>query len=353
MSEVDLDELAQRVESADQTLAQQARDRQARLLRPAGAFGRLEEVAAWAATVQGSCPPRPFARPRVVVLAADHGVARRGVSANPPETTARLVRSIVAGGGLVNVLAARAGASVRVVDLAVDADLEDLPVIGHKVRRGSDDLAVGPALSRDEADRALRAGMAIVDEEVDAGADLLVAADLGVGATTPAATLTALLTGSDVAPMVGRGSGIDDRTWMIKCAAVRDSARRGRELLPDPIGLLAEAGGVDLAATTGFLVQAALRRTPVLLDGVVSTAAALLAHRISFRSRGWWLAGHRSPDPAHERALERLQLEPVLDFGIRLGTGTGALLALPVVQAAIAVLADLEPVDLSAATGPA
>ncbi len=344
MNELDLDALAARVESPDAELAKATRSRLAAQGRPPGALGRLEEVAAWAAAVQDAYPPQPFRRPRVVVLAADHGVARRGVSARRPEATAEEVRALVAGGGAVTALAARAGATVRVVDVAVDADLDDLPVTGHKVRRGSDDLAAGPALTREEADQAFRAGQAVVDEEVDAGADLLIPADLGVGGSTPAAVLATLLTGSEVAPMVGRGSGIDDRAWMVKCAAVRDAARRGRDLLADPIGLLAETAGADLAATTGFLVQAALRRTPVLLDGLASGAAALLAHRISFRSKGWWLAGHLTPDPAHQRALERLQLEPVLDLGVRLGTGAGALLALPVVQAAIGVLGELAPV---------
>jgi nicotinate-nucleotide--dimethylbenzimidazole phosphoribosyltransferase len=164
---------------------------------------------------------------------------------------------------------------------------------------------------------------------------------MGIGNTTPAATLIAILTATDVASVVGRGTGIDDRAWMRKTAAVRDSARRGRPLVADLIGLLGECGGADVAAMTGFIVQAAVRRTPVLLDGVVSAAAALVAQRVSMRTTRWYLASHRSTEPAQKFALDRLLLEPVLDLGLRLGEGTGALVTLPILRAAQATLADM------------
>ena len=233
------------------------------------------------------------------------------------------------------------------LDIAVDADLSDLPadVVAHKVRRGSGDISREPALSREEAERAFRVGAEVADEEVDSGADLLIPGDMGIGNTTPAATLVAVLTDTEVATVVGRGTGIDDRAWMVKCAAVRDAARRGRGKRADMIDLLAEVGGADIAAMSGFLLQAAVRRTPVLLDGVVSGAAALVAHRIAYRSRDWWLAGHRSTEPSHTIALDWLQLEPVIDYGLRLGEGTGALLALPVLRAAGATLALMATFD--------
>jgi nicotinate-nucleotide--dimethylbenzimidazole phosphoribosyltransferase len=193
----------------------------------------------------------------------------------------------------------------------------------------------------DQARASFEAGMTIADDEVDRGADLLIPGDMGIGNTTPAAVLVALLTSADVADIVGRGTGIDDDAWMIKCAAVRDAADRGRDLLADPIALLAEVAGPDFAAMTGFLVQAAARRTPVLLDGVISGSCALLAHRIAHTAKAWWMAGHRSTEPAHARALERLGLEPIVDLGLRLGEGTGALVALPVLQAAAITLSEM------------
>jgi nicotinate-nucleotide--dimethylbenzimidazole phosphoribosyltransferase len=344
---LDLDAMSESVPRTDDAARDAATARQGRLTKPAGALGRLEELSIWLAGVQGRCPPRPIERARVVIFAGDHGVARTGVSAYPPEVTGQMVRNFVAGGAAVNILARTAGASVRVLDIAVDADLSDLPadVTSHKVHRGSQDISKGPALTRVEAEQAFLAGVAIVDEEVDSGTDLLIPGDMGIGNTTPAATLVAVLTGAEVTAAVGRGTGIDDRAWMVKCAAIRDAARRGRGRTADMLDLLAEVGGADIAAMSGFLLQAAIRRTPVLLDGVVSGSAALVAHRISYRSSDWWLAGHRSTEPAHALALERLQLEPIVDYGLRLGEGTGALLALPILRAAGATLAEMATFD--------
>ena len=347
MTTLDLDALGASVPLPDVGSAQAARERQTRLTKPAGALGRLEDLSIWLSGVQGCCPPRPIRRARVVIFAGDHGVARNGVSAYPQAVTAQMVRTFVAGGAAVNVLARTAGASVRVLDLAVDADLCDLPaeVSAHKVRRGSGDIALGPALTRAEAEQAFRAGVAVADEEVDSGADLLIPGDMGIGNTTAAAALVAVLTEAEVAAVVGRGTGIDDRVWMVKCAAVRDAARRGRTRTSDMVDLLAEVSGADVAAMTGFLVQAATRRTPVILDGVVSGAAALVADRIGHRCRHWWLAGHRSTEPAHTIALERLRLEPLIDYGMRLGEGTSGLLALPILRAAGATLAEMATFD--------
>ena len=342
-SRVVLDELAALVERPDESARMAARERQALLTKPAGSLGRLEELSIWLAGVQGRCPTRPLEQVRVVVFAGDHGVATTGVSAYPAEVTAQMVHNVLAGGAAVNSLARLAGAQVRVVDMAVDADLGDLPAaVGeHKVRRGSGRIDIEDALTRDEVERAFAAGIAIADGEIDSGADLLVAADLGIGNTTPAAALVGALTRHDASLVTGRGTGIDDATWMRKCAAVRDAMRRSRPVLGDQLQLLATAGGADFAAMTGFLLQAAARRTPVVLDGVVSGACALVAQRVAFRAADWWLAGHLSSEPAHKLALNRLSLEPLLDLGLRLGEGTGALLAVPIVKAAAATLAEM------------
>ena len=231
-AELDLDSLAARVELPDAEARTAAADRQARLTKPAGALGRLEELSLWLCSVQGECPPRPLDRVRVVVFAGDHGVARTAAtSAYPPEVTAQMVLNFLAGGAAVNVLARHNGATVRVVDMAVDVDYADLgatvpdDVVRHKVRRGSGSIDREDALTREEAARAFAAGIAIADEEIDAGADLLVPGDMGIGNTTPAAAIVGILDGGDASTVVGRGTGIDDDTWMRKTAAVRDAMR--------------------------------------------------------------------------------------------------------------------------------
>jgi nicotinate-nucleotide--dimethylbenzimidazole phosphoribosyltransferase len=326
--------------------ASAARARQDRLTKPRGALGRLEDLSVWVASCQGVCPPRQFQRPRVVVFAGDHGVTTAGVSAYPAEVTAQMVANFEAGGAAINVLAEAAGASVRVADIAVDVDEPASPSIGaHKVRRGSGNIAVEDALSADEATAAIEAGRRIADEEVDSGADLLIAGDMGIGNTTAATTLIAALTNSEPVAVVGRGTGIDDAGWARKTAAIRDALYRARGVYADPIALLRICGGADVAAIAGFCAQAAVRRTPLLLDGMVVTAAAVVADRLAPGARLWWQAGHRSPEPAHAVALQHLELEPIVDMRMRLGEGTGAAVALPIVRAAVATLASMATFD--------
>jgi nicotinate-nucleotide--dimethylbenzimidazole phosphoribosyltransferase len=335
----------------DPEVAAAARARQDRLTKPPGSLGRLEDLSVWVASCQGVCPPRHFDRPRVVVFAGDHGVTAAGVSAYPAEVTAQMVANFDAGGAAINALAEAAGASVRVVDIAVDVPEPVSPSIGaHKVRRGSGNIAVEDALSADETAAAIEAGSRIADEEVDSGADLLIAGDMGIGNTTAATTLIAALTGSEPVVVVGRGTGIDDAGWARKTAAIRDALYRVRWLTADPVGLLRVCGGADLAAMAGFCAQAAVRRTPLLLDGMVVTAAALLADRIAPGARQWWQAGHRSTEPAHALALQQLELEPLIDMRMRLGEGTGAAVALPIVRAAIAALASMATFDEAGVT---
>lgn len=301
--------------------------------------GRLDDLADWLAGVQGSSPTRPLDRVRMLVVAGDHGVAGEGVSDRPAGTTAALVRATVDGSSPVARLAGALGVGVRVVAMSVDDELADLPapVSEHAVRRGSGQVQREPALTRAEVEAALLAGFTLADEEADAGTDLLVVADVGRGAGVPAAALVGLLTRNDASSVTSRGTTIDDALWMRRCAAVRDTMRRGRPEMGDYVDLLATVGGADLAATTGVLLQSAARRTPVLLDGIVTAAAALVAQRLAYRATDWWVASHRSPEPAHDLALDRLALTPLLDLGIRQEDGTGALLAVPVLRAAAAL----------------
>jgi nicotinate-nucleotide--dimethylbenzimidazole phosphoribosyltransferase len=326
---VDLDSFGARIERPDDAMRVAARGHLARVTLPSDGLGRLGDLAVWLAGVQGSERPRVLDRARVVVFAAEHGIAAAGVSAWPPEATQWLADRVADGTAVVSAQAHRAGVPVRLVDLGVGQpsgriDRED-------------------ALSPGAVQQALAAGIAAADAETDSGADVLVLGDLGVGSTTAAAVVVGLLTASDAAAVTGRGSGIDDTTWMRKCAAVRDAMRRGRPVLGEHETLLATVGGADLAAVTGFLLECAARRTPVILDGLVSAAAALLAQRVAFRAADWWLAAHRTSDPAHVLALDRLALDPVLDLGLSVGEGVGALSVLPILQVASSLVADVLP----------
>ncbi|MDP9240208.1 MAG: nicotinate-nucleotide--dimethylbenzimidazole phosphoribosyltransferase [Actinomycetota bacterium] len=320
-------------------MAEAARDLLRAYGRPAGSFGRLEGLGVWAAAVQGRCPPQPFERVRVVLFAGDHGIAEAGVSARPAGYTAQAVAACLAGEAAVNVLARAAGATVRVVDMAVDADTAP-EISAYKVRRGSGRIDREDALTDDEVRQAFDAGTRIADEEVDGGADLLIAGDLGAGSSTAAATMVAALTGTEPVHVIGRGSGIDDDAWMRKLSAIRDALRRvgGRVGFP---ALLQIAGGADIAAMSGFVAQAAIRRTPVLVDGLVPVTAALVACEVTPAAVQWWLATQVSPEPAYAIAADRLGLDPLLDLGIRHGEGTGALLSVPLVDAAVRLLAEL------------
>ncbi|MFF6998560.1 nicotinate-nucleotide--dimethylbenzimidazole phosphoribosyltransferase [Streptomyces sp. NPDC008313] len=344
MSSLNLDDFSDLIERPDGGVRRDAEARRERQIVPPGSLGRLDELGEWLAGAQSAVPVRAIERPRLVLFAGDHGIAALGVSARPAGSAERLVRTILEGGSPASVLARRLGVPVRVVDMALDCDPASLPdeVVRHRVRRGSGRIDIEDALTPDEAEAAFRAGMAVADEEADSGTDLVVLGDLSVGGTTAAAVLVAALCGTDASVVTGRGGqAIDDLAWMRKCAAVRDALRRARPVLGDQLQLLATVGGADLAATTGFLLQSAVRKMPVVLDGVVSAACALVGQRVAFRAPDWWLAGQAGGEPAQAKALDRMALEPLLDHGVTVGEGTGALLALPMVQAAAALAAEL------------
>ncbi|MEV3952694.1 nicotinate-nucleotide--dimethylbenzimidazole phosphoribosyltransferase [Streptomyces albogriseolus] len=344
MSSLNLDDFTDLIERPDGGVRRDAEEHRARLVVPPGSLGRLDDLGEWLAAAQSSVPVRPVERPRVVLFAGDHGIARREVSARPAGTAVELVRGVLEGGRPVSVLARRLDVPMRVVDMALDCDPASLPedVVRHRVRRGSGCIDVEDALTLEEAEAAFRAGMAVADEEADSGTDLVVLGDVSVGGTTAAGVLVAALCGTDASVVTGRGGlPIDDLAWMRKCAAIRDALRRARPVLGDQLRLLATVGGADLAAMTGFLLQSAVRKLPVLLDGVVTAACALVAQRVAFRAPDWWLASHASGEPGQAKALDRMALEPVLPQGVAVGEGAGGLLALPLVRAAAALAAEL------------
>ncbi|MEU2298848.1 nicotinate-nucleotide--dimethylbenzimidazole phosphoribosyltransferase [Streptomyces antibioticus] len=344
MSSLNLDDFTDLIERPDGGVRRDAEARRERRIVPPGALGRLDDLGEWLAAAQGSVPVRPVVRPRVVLFAGDHGIAELGVSARPAGSAGELVREIVEGGRPVGVLARRLDVPVRVVDMALDCEPDVFPqdVTRHRVRRGSGRIDIEDALTPEEAEAAFLAGVAIADEEADSGTDLVVLGDVSVGGTTVAGVLVAALCGTDASVVTGRGGeAIDDPAWMRKCAAIRDALRRARPVLGEQLRLLATVGGADLAAMTGFLLQCAVRKVPVVLDGVVAAACALVGQRIAFRAPDWWLAAHKSGEPGQAKALDRMALEPLLDQGVRVGEGAGALLALPLVQAAAALAAEL------------
>ncbi|MFI6580587.1 nicotinate-nucleotide--dimethylbenzimidazole phosphoribosyltransferase [Embleya sp. NPDC050493] len=342
---IDLDSLAAQVERPDDDARARVREHLIAVTGAPNAYGRLEDLAIWFASVQGGKTTAPIGAPRVVLFAADHGVAAHDVSVRRPGWTAREVLATLDGTSAAATFAAAVGAPVRIVDIAVDAEPDAFPehVSRDRIRRASAPVDTADALAPGEAERAFGIGMATADAEIDSGADMLLLGSLGAAATTPAAVLIGALTGMDAAAVIGRGSGIDDATWIRKCATIRDALRRARPVLGDPMRLLGVSGGADFAAMTGFLLQCSIRRTPVLLDDVATAASALVAQRISYRSPDWWLAGHVTPEPGHVKALDRLALEPVLDYRVRDGEAVGALLALPVLRAAVDLVARVHP----------
>jgi len=344
MSSLNLDDFTDLIERPDGGVRRDAEARRERQIVPPGSLGRLDDLGEWLSAAQSAVPVRPVERPRVVLFAGDHGVAELGVSARPVGSADQLVREVLEGGRPVSVLARRLGVPVRVVDMSLDCAPETLPaeVVRRRVRRGSGRIDVEDALSLEEAEAAFLAGVAVADEEADAGTDLVALGDVSVGGTTVAGVLVAALCGTDASVVTGRGGlAIDDLAWMRKCAAIRDALRRARPVLGDQLQLLATVGGADVAAITGFLLQSAVRKMPVILDGVVVAACALVAQRVAFRAPDWWLAAHDSGEPGQAKALDRMALEPLLSHGVTVGEGAGALLALPLVQAAAALAAEL------------
>jgi nicotinate-nucleotide--dimethylbenzimidazole phosphoribosyltransferase len=320
----------------------EARQRLTALATPTGALGRLEGLAAWLAACQGVCPPRPLDRVRAVILAGDHGVSHDRVSAYPRAVTAVMVRAFCAGRAGANSLARQHGVSLRVLDLGVDDDLEELPAEVSAYRVGpSEPIDRADALSAADCRYALRAGQIIADVEIDAGADLLIVGDMGIGNTTPAAAVIAATFGLTADQVVGRGTGIDDVRLRRKSEVIAAALRRVGDRAADPEVRLAALGAADFAATVGFLRTAARRGVPVLLDGIVSVAAAGVAEDLEPGMIAWCAAGHRSTEPAQQLALEKLGLEPILDLDLRLGEGTGALTALPVLRSAALLLAEV------------
>jgi nicotinate-nucleotide--dimethylbenzimidazole phosphoribosyltransferase len=346
-----LAEIVAAISPLDKTAMAAARDHQARMTKPPGSLGALEELSVRLAGLAGECPP-PLPEPAAVaVFAADHGVHARGVTPWPQEVTAQMVQNFLAGGAVVNAFAAQVGAEVLVVDVGVAADLAPAAgLLPRKVARGTADFTAAPAMSGEQALGALRAGLEVARDLVAAGNRCLVTGDMGIANTTASAALVCAFTGADPAEATGRGTGVDAATFARKVDVICQGLALHEPDPSDPVGVLAAVGGFEHAALTGFILGAAALRVPVILDGVIAGAAALAACALAPGARGACIAGHRSHEPGHTISLDHLGLRPLVDLELRLGEGTGALLALPLVQSAVRAVREVATFDSAGVT---
>jgi nicotinate-nucleotide--dimethylbenzimidazole phosphoribosyltransferase len=336
-----LEQLISRIPPLDQSAASAARARQNLLTKPQGSLGRLESLSIQLAGITGE--PQPRIRDKVIVtMAGDHGVVAEGVSAYPQEVTPQMVANFLRGGAAINVLARHVGARVVVVDMGVASDLESQPgLVDKKVGRGTNNIARGPAMSREQATQALLAGAEVVEAELSQGLDILGTGDMGIGNTTPSAAIAAAITGRSPAEIVGRGTGVDDAGLTRKIAAVQRALMTNRPDPADPLDVLAKVGGFEIGGLAGAMLAAAAHRRPVVVDGFISTAAAMIAVGLAPEVRSYLIPAHRSQELGHHIMLAWLGLRPLLDLDLRLGEGTGAAIGISLAEAACKILSEM------------
>jgi nicotinate-nucleotide--dimethylbenzimidazole phosphoribosyltransferase len=343
--------LAGSVEPLDPAATEQAAQLQDRLTKPRGSLGRLEALGVQLSGIAHTCPPPVPAPVTVAVFAGDHGVVEAGVTPWPSEVTAQMVANFCAGGAAINVLARHVGAEVVVVDVGVAGPIpgETSVLLRRNVALGTANLAQGPAMTEEQVKAALEVGAEVGCAAVEGGAGMLVTGDMGIGNTTPSAALIAALTGTGAQLVTGRGTGIDDAMLATKTHVIETALGR---LAPGagPLTITAEVGGLEIAALAGFIVAGAAARVPVLLDGVIAVAAALIASAFAPFTTGYLIAGHRSSEPGASVGLAYLELSPLLDLGLRLGEGSGGVLAVPVVQAAAKIMREMATFDSAGVT---
>lgn len=318
-----------------------AEARQAVLTKPPGSLGRLEAISIQVAGITGR--ELPCLRDKaVIVVAGDHGVTAEGVSAFPSEVTPQMVLNFLRGGAAINVLARHVGARVVVVDAGIAADLPPQPgLVVHKVAYGTANLRRGPAMTREQALQAVEAGIVVLEEELARGLDIVATGDMGIGNTTPSSAIVAAVTGLPVAEVTGRGTGVDDGGLATKVAVIEDALRLNRPDPADGLDLLAKVGGFEIGGIAGVILGAAAHRVPVVIDGFISTAGAVIAALLAPQTRGYMISGHKSVEIGHQAALRFLGLLPLVDLDLRLGEGTGAVLGISLVEAACKILAEM------------
>lgn len=343
--------VSRRIDVLDEELMRQAQARLDRLTKPQSSLGRLEALAKQIVGITRRL--RPTVEHKVIItMAADHGVVEEGVSAYPQAVTGQMVYNFLRGGAGINVLAKHVGARVVVVDMGVATDLVLHPdLVVKKIGYGTRNLAKGPAMTNDEAYRAIEAGREIVTREIDQGADIVGTGDMGIGNTTASSAIAAAMTGQPVKLVTGRGTGIDDAIYEKKLAVIQRALDVNHPDPADPLDVLAKIGGFEIAGLVGVILGGAAARRPVVIDGFISGAAALIAMALEPRVRGYLIAAHRSQEPGHRIMLEHVGLQPLLDLDLRLGEGTGAALAMSLVEAACKVLNEMATFEEAAVSG--
>ncbi len=336
-----IDQTLDRIIPLDEEAMAAARSRQDMLTKPQGSLGRLEELSVILAGIFGQPIPR-ILRKAVILAAADHGVVAEGVSAFPQDVTPQMVLNFLRGGAAINVLAKQAGASVVILDAGVAADLDPHPVLRSvKAGRGTANMAVGPAMTRPQAIHCIETGIETAREQRAEGADLIACGDMGIGNTTASSAITAVIAGVDPGVTTGRGTGLDDEALSHKVDVVRRAIEVNRPDPKDGLDVLSKVGGFEIGVLAGAMLGTAAGRRPVVVDGFISGAAALIAWSMAPQARQYFIASHQSVEPGHRVGLDAMGLSPLLDLGMRLGEGTGAALAMHIIEAAAKCLAEM------------
>jgi len=318
-----------------------ARSRQDQLTKPRGSLGRLEELSVHLAGIRREAMPH-LTQKVIVTMAGDHGVVAEGVSAYPAEVTAQMVYNFLEGGAGISVLARHIGARVVVVDMGVFATLKASPeLVSKKIASGTANMAKGPAMSRDQAVQAICGGIDVVDEQVPKGLDIVGTGDMGIGNTTPSSAICAVMTGEPVKVVTGRGTGVDDAQLAHKAEVIQKSLAVNRPDDGDALDVLSKVGGFEIGGLAGVMLGAAARRVPVVIDGFISGAAALIATGLCPRLKDYLIASHVSVEPGHQAILRHMGLRPLLDLDLRLGEGTGAALGISLAEASVKLLAEM------------
>jgi nicotinate-nucleotide--dimethylbenzimidazole phosphoribosyltransferase len=341
-------DIVESIEPADQEIIQQAREHTSRLVMPHRALGELHLIGERVCGIQRTMEPS-VKNKAVLVMAGDHGIAAHGVSAYPQEVTGEMVKTFIRGGAGINILARQTGARVVVVDMGLIPDTSDLSagatgqnaLIVKKVARGTMDFTRGAAMTREQAEQSVTAGYEAAADLFEQGAELLGTGDMGIGNTSPSSAIGAVITGHPVERMTGRGTGVDDEAFARKCRALQKGIDINGPDPKDPLDVLSKVGGFEIGGIAGATLAAARFQRPVIIDGLISTAGALLAHAMCPHVADYMFAGHRSVEQGHQRMLEHMGLRPILDLGMRLGEGTGAALAMHIIEAGVRVFREV------------
>ncbi|MFQ5891697.1 MAG: nicotinate-nucleotide--dimethylbenzimidazole phosphoribosyltransferase, partial [Candidatus Methanofastidiosia archaeon] len=335
-----LDRIIKDIQPLDEEMMRKAQMHLDNLTKPQGSLGRLEELSKKVAGIKRDLKPK-IKRKLIFTFASDHGIASRGVSAFPQEVTTQMVHNFLTGGAGINVLARHVGAKVRVVDVGVASELENEKLINKKISYGTKDFSFGLAMSREDAISSINIGIEVLERELEKGIDVVGAGDMGIGNTTPSSAILSVLSGKPAREICGRGTGIDDYVFERKISLIKKGIKINSPNPKDPIDVLSKVGGFEIGAITGLTLASAYHKIPVVLDGFISTAGALIAYKLSPQARDYMIASHLSSERGHALMLKIMNLKPLLDLNLRLGEGTGAALGIFILEASVKILTEM------------